>query len=429
MEVSKSSGEGTKHDPYAAFRYPAYSYFVFGRSFTLVAVQMQVVAVSYDLYQKLHLRMGQSEGQSAMGLGMVGLTQVIPVLLFALPAGTVADWFSRRTVTMVTQLVMAFCVMAMLALSVFNGPVYGFYAILFLNATARIFAIPAVSSLFSILVPLEVLPNASTWNTSLFQLCGMVGPALGGVLIWDVGVQWTYIANLALMSIGFALITKTVPIGQIAAKKTSFTMESLVEGVRFVFRQRIILATFTLDLFAVLLGGATALLPILADLVHATPRGFGLMRAAPAAGAVVMALLTAHLPPWKKPGWVMLRAFIVFGIATGVLGLSGNFWLSMAALFVIGAADNVSVVVRQTLIQILTPNEMRGRVASVGFIFISCSNDLGEYESGVTASWWGTEGSVVFGGLGTILVAALCALGFPELRRVGKLNDLKPLEK
>jgi len=413
-----------KSDPYAVLRYANYRYFVLGRSFFTLAMQMQTIAVSWDIYQRLHV----NSRDAALALGFIGLVQVLPMFFLALPGGQAADRFDRRNILRSTQLLFAVCATAMLFLSRTHAPVGYYYLVLGIAACGRAFTAPAIASLFPTLVPREVLPNAMMWNSSIFQTTAMIGPALGGIIVARLGPATSYTINIVCASLAFVTFSLTVPAAA-HSEKPRITWDSLLSGVRFVFSTRLLLGLFCLDLFAVLLGGATALLPIFAsEILHAGPQGYGLLRAAPSLGAIIMAVITAHLSPWRKAGRVMLLAVMGFGVATIVFGLSKLFWLSLVALAFTGMFDNVSVVVRQTVMQMITPDAMRGRVSSVTFLFISCSNELGELESGVTAKWFGAIESVVLGGLGTILVVVGAALVFPEIARLGRLHELKPRE-
>jgi MFS family permease len=413
-----------KPDPYAVLRYANYRYFVLGRSFFTLAAQMQTVAVSWEIYQRLRV----NTKDAALALGLIGLVQVLPMMLFALPGGQAADRFDRRTITRTTQLLFAVCALALLILSRIHAPVGFYYLVLAIAATGRAFSVPAITSLFPTLVPRELLPNAMTWNSTLFQTTAMVGPAIGGLIVAQGGPAISYLVNIIFAGLAFLTFSLTVPVTT-KTDKPPITWNSLVSGVRFVFGTRLLLALFCLDLFAVLLGGATALLPIFAnDLLKAGPEGYGLLRAAPSMGAVAMALVTAHLAPWRKAGRTMLFGVAGFGLATILFGLSKIFWLSMFALALTGMFDNISVVVRQTVMQMLTPDQMRGRVSSITFLFISCSNELGELESGLTARWFGAVGSVVFGGIGTLLVVLGSAFVFPEIGKLGRLHELKSAE-
>ena len=414
-----------KSGPYAALRYSNYRYFVLGRSFFTLAMQMQTVAVSWEIYQRLQ----RNTGDAALALGFIGLVQVIPMVVLALPGGQAADRFDRKIITKATQLLFATCAVALLILSQLHAPVGLYYLILGIAACGRAFSVPAISSLFPTLVPREVLPNAMTWNSTIFETTAMTGPALGGLIVAQWGPAVSYIVNSICIGLAFITFSLTVPSIVKTGDKPPVTWNSLISGIHFVFGTRILLGLFCLDLFAVLLGGATALLPIFAnDLLKAGPMGYGLLRAAPSVGAITMAVLTAHLPPWKKAGRAMLWAVTGFGLATLLFGVSKLFWLSMVALALTGMFDNVSVVVRQTVMQMITPDAMRGRVSSITFLFISCSNELGELESGLTARWFGAVGSVIFGGIGTLLVVLGATFIFPEIGKLGRLHELKPAE-
>jgi len=413
-----------KSDPYAVLRFANYRYFVLGRSFFTLAMQMQTVAVSWDIYQRLHVNMRDA----ALALGFIGLVQVVPMLIFALPGGQSADRFDRRTIVRSTQLLFAVCALVLLILTRHHAPVGYYYLVLGIAACGRAFTAPAINSLFPTLIPRHVLPNAMTWNSTIFQITAMIGPALGGLIVAKWGPATSYAINIVCASFAFLTFSLTAPT-ESTADKPPITWSSLVSGVHFVFGKRLLLGLFCLDLFAVLLGGATALLPIFAnDILKAGPEGYGILRAAPSLGAVVMALITAHLSPWKKAGRTMLWAVAGFGVATLLFGVSKFFWLSVVALALTGMCDNVSVVVRQTVMQMITPDAMRGRVSSVTFLFISCSNELGELESGLTARWFGAVGSVLLGGLGTLLVVGGATFVFPEIARLGRLHELKPVD-
>jgi MFS family permease len=415
----------SRPDPYAAVRYPSYRRFVTGRAFYALAMQMQTIAVSWQIYQRLK----DTPHAAAMALGYIGLVQVLPVLLFSIPAGHVADRMDRRLVLMGTQFLVGVCSVLLLLLSRIHAPVADFYAVLFLVGTARAFTAPAVNAYYTVLVPREVLPNAAAWNSTVFELTSILGPAFGGLIVAMSGPEMSYEVNLACVAMSFVLFVLAVPRAPVALERAPLTWSSLLDGVRFVFGTRLLLAMLCLDLFAVLLGGASALLPIYAyQILHAGATAFGVLRAAPSVGAIAMALVTMRMRPWKNAGRAILWAVLGFGIATIIFGVSHWLWLSIIALALTGVCDNISVVIRQTLTQMLTPNEMRGRVSSVSFIFISCSNELGEFESGGTAALFGPVGSVVLGGCGTIAVVAAALCIFPELKKVGRLNDIKPIE-
>ncbi len=445
------------HRPYAALAYRPFRFYALGSLVSNIGMQMMGVAVSWQIYRLTG---------SAMALGLVGLVEVVPIVGLALPAGQLADRLSRRRVVLVAHLVIAACAaaLAVLSLEALALPASGLlawacagiealsrhmgetgvrvasplvpvmYLVLLVLGVVRAFGGPARAALLPALVPTEAFSNAVTWNSSFFQLSAVVGPALGGVVVgvlahtaWQFSAVYFAAAASAVLMFGCIFALAEPP--QVASGREPVTLTSLLAGLRFVSRHRIILATITLDLFAVLLGGAVALLPIFADrILHVGPRGLGLLRAAPSVGALAMALFLAHRPPMRKAGPAMLLAVAAFGLATIVFGLSRSFWLSLAMLFATGAVDNISVVVRHTLVQVLTPDAMRGRVSAVNQVFISISNELGALESGLTAAWFGPVLSVVGGGLGTMLVVLAVALAWPEVRRFGSLADARPAE-
>jgi len=296
------------------------------------------------------------------------------------------------------------------------------YAILTAGATAQALSWPARSALLPQIVPAEHFANAVSWYSSIFQVAAVTGPAIGGLII-GFSVWPAYLLDCACC-LSFGLLVATIRLTSAAPKREAPTLASVAAGVHFVWRTKIILALITLDLFAVLLGGATYLLPSVAkDILHVGAFKFGCLRASFAIGAFLMAVVNAHLPPFKHAGRAMLWAVAGFGAATIVFGLSKNYWLSLTMLFLAGACDNISVLVRHTLVQLLTPDEMRGRVSAVNNVFIGASNELGGFESGMTAAWFGTVISIVVGGIGTIVVVICAALIWPEVRAFGSLRD------
>jgi len=366
---------------------------------------MLSVAVSWDLYV---------ETKSAVVLGNVGFVQVAPFLLFALAAGHVADRHDRRQVMVLTQVV------AIGATAILIGhyrPVLLIYSTLFLTAAARSFQGPARMAILPHVVPDGLLTNAITWHSSAQEIASVSGPAVAGVLIASAGTRTVYVVQLvcaALTLLCFALLRPVAKgDGAIPADR-----KDLLDGVRFVRANPLILSAISLDLFAVLFGGATALLPIFAvDILHSGARGLGWLRAAPSVGAVSMALALSHRPRAKRAGRVLLIAVAGFGAATIVFGVSRWFWLSAGMLLLTGAFDNVSVVLRQSLVQTKTPDYLKGRVLAVQNIFISCSNQLGAVESGWTAAWFGPVISVVGGGAATVAIVAGFAAGAAALRK------------
>jgi MFS family permease len=402
------------HDPYAALRHRDYRCLLGGGVLSSIGSEVQAAAVGWELYQRT---------DSPAALGYAGLAQFLPVLLLALPAGHAADHFSRKRIFQSAAGASALASLGLAALSFFQGPVELIFACLLLAGTARAFTGPARSSLLAHVVPPEVLGNAVAWNSSGWQVANVAGPALGGLVLGLAGKAAAAYLLAALCALTCAGLL--VPIRPRPAKRPASvrSLASLLDGVRFVFRTEPLLAAITLDLFAVLLGGATALLPIYArDILQVGPVWFGWLRAAPALGAVLMAILLAHRPPLRRPGRALLAAVAGFGLATIAFGFSQNVLVSFVALALTGALDNVSVVVRGTLMQTLTPDEMRGRVAAVNTVFISSSNELGAFESGMTAQWFGPVASVVGGGVGTLVVVLLVMLRWPQLVRLGRLR-------
>jgi MFS family permease len=406
----------TEHDAYAALRHRDYRHLLAGGVLSSLGAEVQAVAVGWELYRRT---------DSAWVLGLAGLAQFLPVLLLALPAGQAADRYSRKALFQLAQLTQALASLGLAALSAREAPAELALLCLLLAGAGRAFSAPARTSLLPHVVPGEALANAVTWNSSGWQFANVAGPALGGLLVaWRESAVPAYLLA-ACCSLGCLLLLVPIRPGPQARPGGPRSLAGLVAGVRFVWGTELLLAAITLDLFAVLLGGATALLPIFArDVLGAGAVGLGWLRAAPALGALLMALALAHRPPLRRPGRALLLAVAGFGAATIVFGLSESFLLSFAMLALTGALDNVSVVVRGTLMQVLTPDEMRGRVAAVNSVFISSSNELGAFESGATAALFGPVASVVAGGAGTILVVLLVVSRWPGLLRLGPLHRL-----
>ena len=373
----------------------------------IAANQMLLVAVAWHLYDITG---------SAWDLGLVGLFQFVPALLMTLPAGHVADRLHRGRIFAACMAAQALVALLLVAATqggyATRGLIFGISVVL---GVARAFQMPAQQALTPLLVPPTLLARAVAVSASGVQAAVIGGPALGG-LLYVTGASTVYLSCAALLALSCALALAVRYPHQAATEGA--TWRTVLAGVGFVWRHKLLLGATSLDLFAVLLGGATALLPIYArDILHTGPQGLGLLRAAPAVGALAMSLVLARWPLQRRVGGKLLGAVAVFGVATVVFGLSEHFGLSLLALAVTGAADNVSVVTRQTLVQLETPDAMRGRVAAVNSIFIGASNQLGEFESGATAALFGPVGSVVMGGAGTVLVAALWLRLFPALAR------------
>jgi MFS family permease len=392
--------------------------FVVSRFVSTMAIQVQSVAIGWQIYDMQ---------RTPLSLGLVGLCQFAPMFLLTLPAGDITDRFNQRVIYCAAASLQVFCSALFLALSLFHvHAVVLFYAVLVLFGAARGFSGPSGQSLLPFLVPQENLPRSISINVSAFNAAVIAGPAIGGFLyaFGPVAVYSLCIAGFAAA----ALIVLNLGGRRFKPEQTRATrFERVAEGVRFVKSRPVILGAISLDLFAVLLGGATALLPIYArDILHVGPDGLGLLRSAPAAGAFAMGAVLTRWQIKKGVGAKMFAAVAVFGFATILFGVSTSFFLSLLMLFMLGAADLVSVNIRQALIQLSTPDTMRGRVSSVSQLFIGASNELGEFESGVTAALMGTVPAVVAGGVGTLLVVAGWIGLFPALRRVSSFGDFAP---
>lgn len=435
-----------KRDPYAAFRFPAFVFYSIGNCISITGRQMLTVAVEWEIYARTH---------SATALGLAGAAIATPVVLLSLPAGHFADRFSRKQIIIWTQAISAVLSVALALVSwkhlelpplsilywgndvlrsiatVFERhSTFQFddlslpliYFLLFASTSARTFGWAARSAFLPKTVPRETFPNAATWNSSIFQVSCVTGPALAGLLIVRAGFPFIY----ALESFcAFSFLLLVLPIKKVdqGVRVTAKALESLREGLRFVWNKKVILATLTLDMFAVLLGGATALLPVFAkDILQCGPIGLGWLRASPAIGALIMGVAIAYLPPMRHAGRTLLWCVTGFGLATIVFGLSRSFWLSLSMLFLTGVFDSVSMIVRHTLVQLLTPDNMRGRISAVNNIFIGTSNEFGALESGLTAAFFGPVISVVGGGIGTILVVLGVAARWPQVRKIGALD-------
>jgi MFS family permease len=403
-----------RHDPYAALRHRDYRLLLIGRFITSFGNEMLTTAIGWELWIRTH---------DAFALGMVGLVQVVPVILLSLPAGHVADQYDRRRIVVITELFLALCILGLAWLSFTSGPIYWVYVFLFGIGLARAFNDPASSTLVPETVPPHLFASAATWNSSTWQLASITGPALAGLLIGLFNAVTFIYVFAALAAVVFVILISMIKRRPIALAQKSATWASLTEGFKFMRDTKVILAAITLDMFAVLFGGAVALLPIYAtDILKVDSFGYGVMRAAPSIGALVMAFVIAHVPPMKNAGRTLLLAVTGFGLATIVFGLSTSFILSVAMLALLGGLDNISVVIRGTLLLTQTPDEMRGRISAVNSIFIGVSNELGAFESGFAASLLGPIGAVVLGGIGTIVVVLTVMRIFPEMRKLKTLD-------
>jgi MFS family permease len=408
-----------KPDSFASLRHPGVLRFVLGRLFSGMATTILSTAVGWQLYERTG---------SKFLLGLVGLVEVVPVLMLVLPAGIAADRIPRRKLAMAAHVVLGLCTLALAALTHFTGPVPLYYVVLFVVGVAVAFRSPSVGTMMPELVPAKDYANANTWLSSTYELASIAGPALVGPLILLGGSATLAFLAATVAHFFFVGVLATLPRRPAAATGKALGLADMLAGLRFVRSTRVFLGAITLDLFAVLFGGAVALLPIFAkDILHVGPTGLGWLRAAPAIGALLMAVVQLRLPPWRRPGLVLLLVVTGFGLATIGFGLSTSFPLSFAMLFLSGMFDNVSVVIRATLEQTLTPDSMRGRVSAVHYVFIGMSNELGSFESGTVAALFGAVFSAASGGVGTLLVVLVVALAFPQLRALGPLHALKPM--
>ncbi|MGF6262009.1 MFS family permease [Paraburkholderia youngii] len=394
-------------------KHPPFQRFWCTRILSSLSFQMLAVAMGWHVYALTH---------SAFALGLVGLAQFLPMFLLTLVVGHVADRYDRRRIAAVCQSLESVAAL-LFAIGTFSGwigaPVI--YVLAACVGASRAFESPAVSSLLPAVVPRGYLPKATAWSTSANQTAQIAGPALGG-LLYGIGPGAAYLACTLSFAAAAASVW-SIPLQVKPASRAPVTLESIFSGIAFIRREPVILGALSLDLFAVLFGGATALLPIFArDVLHAGPIGLGLLRSGTAIGALAGTIWLAHFPLRNRPGAAMFGGVIAFGIATIVFGLSHQFLVSLLALMVLGASDTISVVVRLSLVQLRTPDEMLGRVSAVNSLFIGTSNQLGEFESGLTAGWWGAQPAVLVGGVATIAIALLWMRFFPELRHTRTLE-------
>jgi MFS family permease len=405
----------------AAFTSRDFRRYQLARMAVIIGAEAQTVAVAWQVYSITH---------RALDLGYTGLALFVPGLFFLLPAGHAADRYDRRIIILICYSLQVLCTGALLAIALLGlHNVWLIYGVLFLIGTGRCFSGPASSALIPHLVPEGHFVNAITWGAAIFQLANIAGPALGGLLFTLpligplAGAGIVYIATLISLVIFLVLIASlSVRLGRMEHRAAS--LKVVFAGFQYVRQSPILLGAFSLDLFVVLLGGATALMPIFAqEILHTGPKGLGMLRAAPAAGALIVSLLLARYPLRNKAGLRLFLCVGLFGIATIVFGLSHNLALSLAALAVSGAADMISVVVRSSVLQLATPPEMRGRVSAVNAMFLGASNELGEFESGVTAQWLGAVRATVAGGIGALVVTGVWSLLFPTLRKVDDLSS------
>ena len=417
-----------KKDPYAALRYKEFNFFLVLRFIMVFAWSMQFIVIEWQVY---------SLTKNPLSLGIIGLMEVIPAISMALFAGHIVDQKEKKG--LLFKCILGFSIISF-GLFLLTWPtvvsdfstttiLYGIYFLVFLGGLVRAFLGPIIFSLLSLIVPKKVYANAATWSSSVWQIGSVLGPAMAGFSITWIGVHWSMCSVLGFSV--FALIA----LSQISVKPILNTkigepiMESLKEGVKFVFHNKTILGALSLDMIAVLFGGAVALLPIFAqDILKVGSGGFGILRAAPAVGSFLILIVSAYLPFNKNAGMKLLASIFAFGICIIVFGVSTIFWLSVVALFLSGVADGISVVIRQTILQLKTPDHMRGRVAAVNSIFVGSSNELGAFESGLTAKLMGTVTAVVFGGSMTLITVLITGIASPIFRKLDLQKDIEEHE-
>lgn len=410
-----------KNDPYAALRYPEFRLFLFVRFALVFAWSMQFVIIEWEVYRLT---------KDPLSLGIIGLMEVVPAISLALFAGHLVDQKEKRNL-------LVWCTLAFLALSVGlfyatdpalannSNTLYFIYGLVFLGGIVRTFINPTLFSLMSLIVPKELYPNAATWSSSIWQMSAVLGPALAGFTIFALGTHTSMFLIIGFIVIALIFLIQIKPKAILNPKIGEPVFQSLREGVKFVYQTKIILGAITLDMIAVLFGGAIALLPIFAtDILGVGSEGFGILRAAPAVGSFFIMFAVAYFPINKNAGLKLLFSIFGFGLCIIVFGLSTSFWLSVFALFMSGITDGISMVIRQTILQLYTPDSMRGRVSSVNSMFVGSSNELGAFESGFTAKLMGTVTAVVFGGTMTLITVVLTGVFSKKMRELDFEEEL-----
>jgi len=406
----------TKNNAYAVWHLKDFRRFITGRFFLTIAIQMQSVIVGWQVYDLTH---------DPFSLGLIGLSEAIPFLGVALFAGHVADLFNRKTIISIAATAYVLCAFVLLYMSYSMQTLYQtagvlpLYIIIAITGLARAFFFPAQSAYMAQIVPRNLYANSSTWNSTVWHIAAVSGPAAGGLVYGFAGIHAAFmcVVFFSVFSLMFFYTSKSVPVPVRKAGEGIFT--SLSTGIKFVFGHQVLLGALALDMFAVLFGGAVALLPVFAsEILHTGPQGLGFLRAAPALGAVLMAMILAYHPPIHRSGIKLLWAVGGFGVCIIFFALSGNFWISLGLLALSGMFDNVSVIIRGTILQMYTPDEMRGRVASVNSLFVGSSNELGSFESGLAAKLMRLVPSVVFGGGMTVMIVLATAAFAPKLRNM-----------
>lgn len=411
-------------DPYAALRFREFNLFLLVRFAMVFAWSMQFIVIEWQVY---------SMTKDPLSLGIIGLMEVIPAVGMALFAGHIVDQKEKRN--LLVKCILGFSVISF-GLFVLSLPsvmldntteniLYGIYALVFMGGLVRAFLGPTIFSLIALIVPKKIYPNAATWSSTTWQLASVLGPALAGFSISLIGVHWSMCIIFGFSLLALSILSQITRKPILNPKIGEPVFQSLKEGLNFVFKTRAVLGALALDMIAVLFGGAVALLPIYAqDILHVGSEGFGVLRAAPAVGAAITMLGSTRFPLHKNAGKKLLWAVFGFGVCMIVFGLSTYFWLSVIALFISGAVDGISMIIRQTILQLKTPDNMRGRVASVNSMFVGSSNELGAFESGLTAKLMGTVTAVVFGGTMTLLTVGLTAFVSPKFRKLDLQKDI-----
>jgi len=409
-----------KHDPYAALRVRNFLWLILGYATSTVAREAQIVVVGWQVFQVT---------RDPLALGMIGLAEALPLIAVALYAGHVADRFPRRPIAIAGTFSMLLSAIALLLFTtsgmIARGHVWPIYLVIFISGIARSFIRPAFIALAAEVVTRDLFANAVAWRSSSWQFAAVLGPAVGGLIYGFAGPAAAYGVVIVLMALALGALWFIAHDARPQQGEEMPIGESLRIGIRFLLGQRILLAAMTLDLFSVLFGGAVALLPIFAHMLGAGPQGLGVLRAAPAAGSLVTGLIVAHRRPMNRTGAALFASAAIFGITIIGFAVSRNFWISLALLTIGGMADNVSVIIRGTLLQTLTPQHLLGRVSSVNQIFIGSSNEIGAFESGVAARILGTVPSVIFGGIMTLVVVAVTMAWAPQLRKLKEIDAVR----
>lgn len=397
-----------------AFRSPNFRFYMFARFLTTTSSEMQSVAVGWQIYEITH---------RPLDLGLVGLAQFFPGIFLFLIAGHTADRIARQRILQTCYAGFSICSLLLLALTLRGAAsVYPLYAALLLNGGVRAFNAPAGQAFLPQLIPQEHFPNAVAWSASTFQTATIIGPMIGGLIYGLTGSPGPVYTSAALAYLGSLFFVSRIRIETVERRALAASMVTVLEGLKYIWRNKLIFSAISLDLFAVLLGGAVALLPVYArEILKVGATGLGLLRSAPGLGALITAIIVAHWPLQRRAGTTMLWCVFAFGVCTIAFGISRNLTVSLLMLVMIGASDMVSVIIRHTMIQLGTPDEMRGRVSAVNMVFIGASNEVGQFESGITAQWFGVVPAVVLGGLGTVAIVGVWSGLFPELRQVDKL--------